>query len=154
MDRTILERITSPLEHMLRNAVDHGIEDTQTRLKAGKDPSGHITLEVLREGSEVVIHLKDDGRGIDVEAVRKKAISKGLIDVDDNTLSDLDIMQYIFNAGLSTTDQLTQISGRGVGMDIVVSEIRQLGGVVSVSSESNKGSQFTIRVPLPSRPCN
>ncbi len=148
MDRTILERITSPLEHMLRNAVDHGIEDTQTRLKAGKDPSGHITLEVLREGSEVVIHLKDDGRGIDVEAVRKKAISKGLIDVDDNTLSDLDIMQYIFNAGLSTTDQLTQISGRGVGMDIVVSEIRQLGGVVSVSSESNKGSQFTIRVPL------
>ena len=148
MDRTILERITSPLEHMIRNAVDHGIEDTQTRLKSGKDSSGHITLEVLREGSEVVIHLKDDGRGIDVEAVRKKAVSKGLIDADDHTLSDLDIMQYVFNAGLSTTDQLTQISGRGVGMDIVVSEIRQLGGVVSVSSEPNKGSQFTIRVPL------
>ena len=148
MDRTILERITSPLEHMLRNAVDHGIEDAQTRLEAGKDRSGHITLEVRREGSEVVIHLSDDGRGIDVEAVRNKAISKGLIDSDDNTLSDLDVMQYIFNAGLSTTEQLTQISGRGVGMDIVISEIRQLGGVVSVSSEPNKGSQFTIRVPL------
>lgn len=148
MDRTILERITSPLEHMIRNAVDHGIEDTQTRLKSGKDSIGHITLEVLREGSEVVIHLKDDGRGIDVEAVRKKAISKSLIDADDHTLSDLDVMQYIFNAGLSTTEQLTQISGRGVGMDIVVNEIRQLGGVVSVSSEPNKGAQFTIRVPL------
>ncbi len=148
MDRTILERITSPLEHMLRNAVDHGIEDAQTRLEAGKDRGGHITLEVRREGSEVVIHLSDDGRGIDVEAVRNKAISKGLIDSDDNTLSDLDVMQYIFNAGLSTTEQLTQISGRGVGMDIVISEIRQLGGVVSVSSEPNKGSQFTIRVPL------
>ena len=148
MDRTILERITSPLEHMIRNAVDHGIEDAETRLKAGKDRTGHITLEIQREGSEVVIHLNDDGRGIDVEAVRKKAISKGLIDINDNTLSDLDVMQYIFNAGLSTTEQLTQISGRGVGMDIVISEIRQLGGVVSVSSEPNKGSQFTIRVPL------
>ncbi len=148
MDRNILERITSPLEHMLRNAVDHGIEDTQTRLQAGKDRNGHITLEVLREGSEVIIHLTDDGRGIDVEAVRKKAIAKGLIDSNDDTLSDLDVMQYIFNAGLSTTEKLTQISGRGMGMDVVISEIRQLGGIVSVSSEPGQGSQFTMRVPL------
>lgn len=148
MDRTILERITSPLEHMLRNAVDHGIENVATRLKTGKERSGQITLEVRREGSEIVIQLTDDGRGIDVEAVRNKAISQGLIDADDSTLSDLDIMQYIFNAGLSTSKQVTQISGRGVGMDVVISEIRQLGGAVSVVSELGKGSRFTMRVPL------
>lgn len=148
MDRTILERITSPLEHMLRNAVDHGIETVAARLEAGKERSGQITLEVLREGSEIVIQLTDDGRGIDVEAVRNKAISQGLIDAEDTSLSDLDIMQYIFNAGLSTSKQVTQISGRGVGMDVVISEIRQLGGSVSVVSELGKGSRFTMRVPL------
>ncbi len=148
MDRTILERITSPLEHMLRNAVDHGIEDTQTRLADGKERSGHITLEVGREGSEIVIHLTDDGRGINVEEVRNKAISQGLIDPTDDSLSDVDVMQYIFNAGLTTTKKVTQISGRGVGMDVVISEIRQLGGVVSVTSEAGQGSRFTMRVPL------
>ena len=148
MDRTILERITSPLEHMLRNAVDHGIETVATRLEAGKERNGQITLEVLREGSEIIIQLTDDGRGIDVEAVRNKAISQGLIDAEDTSLSDLDIMQYIFNAGLSTSKQVTQISGRGVGMDVVISEIRQLGGAVSVVSELGKGSRFTMRVPL------
>lgn len=148
MDRTILERITSPLEHMLRNAVDHGVETVATRLEAGKERNGQITLEVLREGSEIIIQLTDDGRGIDVEAVRNKAISQGLIDAEDTSLSDLDIMQYIFNAGLSTSKQVTQISGRGVGMDVVISEIRQLGGAVSVVSELGKGSRFTMRVPL------
>ena len=148
MDRTILERITSPLEHMLRNAVDHGIESPQIRLNAGKDRSGHITLEVLREGSEVVINLTDDGRGISVDAVREKAIAQGLIDVNDDSLSDLDVMQYIFNAGVTTTNKITQISGRGVGMNVVMSEARQLGGVVSVTSNSGQGSCFTMRVPL------
>lgn len=148
IDRTILERITSPLEHMLRNAVDHGIETVATRLEAGKERNGQITLEVLREGSEIIIQLTDDGRGIDVEAVRNKAISQGLIGAEDTSLSDLDIMQYIFNAGLSTSKQVTQISGRGVGMDVVISEIRQLGGEVSVVSELGKGSRFTMRVPL------
>lgn len=148
MDRSILERITSPLEHMLRNAVDHGIENPQTRLNAGKDRSGQITIEVVREGSEVVIHLTDDGRGINVDAVRKKAIAQGLIDANDKSLSDIDVMQYIFHAGLTTTNQVTQISGRGVGMDVVISEIKQLGGLVSVTSIPNQGSRFTMRVPL------
>ncbi len=148
IDRTILERIISPLEHMLRNAVDHGIETTQSRLTAGKDRSGRITLEVLREGSEIVINLTDDGRGINVDAVRDKAIAQGLIDADDNSLTDLDVMQYIFSAGLTTTQHVTQISGRGVGMDVVISEIRQLGGMVTVSSEMGLGSRFTIRLPL------
>lgn len=148
MDRTILERITSPLEHMLRNAIDHGIELPDERLAMGKSKTGHITLEVVREGGEILVHLTDDGAGINVEAVRKKAIKQGLIDAKDDTLSDLDIMQYIFNAGLSTTNVVTQISGRGVGMDVVRSEIRQLGGSVSVESERGKGSRFTMRVPL------
>ncbi|GAA0317091.1 Hpt domain-containing protein [Psychrobacter aestuarii] len=147
MDRTILERITSPLEHMLRNAVDHGIESPQERLEAGKERNGQIRLELMREGSEMVIHLSDDGRGINVEAVRQKAIAQGLIDENDR-LSDLEVMQYIFNAGLTTTKTVTQISGRGVGMDVVISEIRQLGGVVSVNSVAGQGSRFTIRVPL------
>ncbi|WP_201586522.1 Hpt domain-containing protein [Psychrobacter jeotgali] len=148
MDRTILERITSPLEHMLRNAVDHGIEDAKTRLQAGKDSKGHIRLEVSREGSEIVIDLSDDGGGIDVEAVRDKAIAQGSIDPNDTSLTDIEVMQHIFDAGLTTTNQLTQISGRGVGMDVVISEIRQLGGMVSVSSKLGKGSSFIIRVPL------
>lgn len=148
MDRTILERITSPLEHMLRNAMDHGIELPDERAAMGKSRTGHIVLEVVREGSEVLIHLTDDGAGINVDAVRKKAISQGLIDANDTTLTDLDIMQYIFNAGLSTTSVVTQISGRGVGMDVVRSEIRQLGGSVSVDSVRGQGSKFTMRVPL------
>lgn len=148
IDRTILERITSPLEHMLRNAIDHGIENTQARLRAGKARSGQINLDVIREGSEIVIHLSDDGHGINVEAVKNKAIEQGLIAADDDSLSDLDIMQYIFNAGLTTNKRVTQISGRGVGMNVVISEIRQLGGSVSVSSEEGKGSRFTIRMPL------
>nr|WP_317199178.1 Hpt domain-containing protein [uncultured Psychrobacter sp.] len=148
IDRTILERITSPLEHMLRNAVDHGIEDAKIRENAGKSSEGNISLEVVREGSEIVIMLTDDGSGIDVEAVRKKAISQGLIQEGDTSLTDVDIMQYIFNAGITTTQKVTQISGRGVGMDVVISEIRQLGGSVSVASETGVGSRFTIRVPL------
>lgn len=148
IDRNILERITSPLEHMLRNAVDHGIEKTQERLEISKSRTGLITLEVLREGGEIVIHLTDDGRGINVEAVRQKAIEQGLIAADDTSLKPLDIMQYIFNAGLSTAKTVSQISGRGVGMDVVQSEVKQLGGVVLVDSIMGKGSRFTMRLPL------
>lgn len=148
IDRNILERITSPLEHMLRNAVDHGIEKTQERLEAGKSRTGLITLEIAREGGEIVIHLTDDGKGINVDAVRKKAIEQGLLSEDDTSLKPLDIMQYIFNAGLSTAKTVSQISGRGVGMDVVQSEVKQLGGVVLVDSELGKGSRFTMRLPL------
>ena len=148
IDRNILERITSPLEHMLRNAVDHGIEKSQERIESGKSRTGLITLEVLREGGEIVINLIDDGRGINVNAVRQKAIEQGLISAKDTSLKTLDIMQYIFNAGLSTAKSVSQISGRGVGMDVVQSEVKQLGGVVTVDSESGRGSRFTMRLPL------
>ncbi|ATW71262.1 Hpt domain-containing protein [Moraxella osloensis] len=148
IDRNILERITSPLEHMLRNAVDHGIEKSQERIESGKSRTGLITLEVLREGGEIVINLTDDGRGINVNAVRQKAIEQGLISAKDSSLKTLDIMQYIFNAGLSTAKSVSQISGRGVGMDVVQSEVKQLGGVVTVDSDSGRGSRFTMRLPL------
>lgn len=148
IDRNILERITSPLEHMLRNAVDHGIEKSQERIESGKSRTGLITLEVLREGGEIVINLIDDGRGINVNAVRQKAIEQGLISAKDTSLKTLDIMQYIFNAGLSTAKSVSQISGRGVGMDVVQSEVKQLGGVVTVDSDSGRGSRFTMRLPL------
>jgi chemosensory pili system protein ChpA (sensor histidine kinase/response regulator) len=147
LDRTILERIVAPLEHMLRNAVDHGLETPAARQVAQKDAMGKILLNVAREGSEIVITLRDDGRGINVDAVRRKAIERKLL-VEDAELSDLEVMQFIFHAGLSTAEKVTQISGRGVGMDVVQSEIKLLGGTVSVTSEAGQGSCFTLRLPL------
>ena len=133
---------------MFRNSVDHGIESSEERLEKSKDRSGHITLEVVREGIEVVIHLSEDGRGIDINEVSQKAISQGLINLEEYQYTDLEIMQYVFSAGVTTSKQVTQISGRGVGMDVVASEIRQLGGAVSVSSETSVGTRFTMRIPL------
>lgn len=148
IDRTVLERLTAPLEHMLRNSVDHGIELPEQRDRVGKPSEGQIIIEIKREGSEIVIRLKDDGRGIDVDSVRHKAISRGLIDANDTSITDLEVMQYIFHAGLSTASSLTQISGRGVGMDVVLNEVRRLGGSVTVYSESGRGSEFVLRLPL------
>ncbi len=148
IDRTILERISSPLEHMLRNAVDHGIETPEKRSEQGKPEDGQITIDIAREGSEIVIRLQDDGQGIDVASVRRKAVSRGLIATDDQHLTDLEVMQYIFHAGLSTASNLTQISGRGVGMDVVLSEVRQLGGSVSAQSQAGVGTKFILRLPL------
>jgi chemosensory pili system protein ChpA (sensor histidine kinase/response regulator) len=147
LDRTILERIVAPLEHMLRNAVDHGLETPAERQASGKGATGHVVLDVAREGGEIVIKLQDDGRGINVDAVRKKAIERGLLE-DGAPLSDLEVMQYIFHAGLSTAEKVTQISGRGVGMDVVQSEIKLLGGTVMVTSNKGSGSCFIMRLPL------
>lgn len=147
LDRSVLERMVAPLEHMLRNAVDHGMESTADRTLHQKPEKGTITLSVLREGSEVIITLQDDGRGINVDAVRRKAVERGIID-ETTVQTDHDVMQFIFHAGLSTAAQVTQISGRGVGMDVVQSEIRQLGGVVTVDSTAGQGTSFTLRLPL------
>ena len=146
LDRNILERLVSPLEHMLRNAIDHGIEDQEQRAQVGKAATGRITLNIAREGNDILVIFSDDGRGIDVAAVRSKAEQNGLITANMQ-VSDIDVMQYIFNSGLSTAKKVTQISGRGVGLDVVQSEIKALGGHVSVNSELGKGTEFTIRVP-------
>ncbi|ASP38178.1 hybrid sensor histidine kinase/response regulator [Bacterioplanes sanyensis] len=147
MDRTILERLVSPLEHMVRNAMDHGIEDRQQRQQAGKSENGNIELEVSREGGDVVLKLRDDGKGINTEAVRRKAIERGLMEADAQ-LSDQEITQFILQAGFSTAEAVTQISGRGVGMDVVGSEIKQMGGTVEILSEAGQGTEFVIRLPF------
>ena len=147
MDRSILERMISPLEHMVRNAVDHGIESRELRAAAGKPETGHIDLEVSRDGGDVVLTLTDDGRGVNLEAVRRKAVERGLMEAGAN-LSDQDVMQFILQAGFSTAESVTQISGRGVGMDVVSSEIKQMGGSVEIQSQQGSGTRFVIRLPF------
>jgi len=147
LDRTVLERVVAPLEHMLRNAIDHGIEPAAERIAAGKSANGTVILSLAREGGEVVLRLADDGRGIDLNAVREKAIARDMM-APNAPLSDHEIMQFILQPGFSTAKQVTQISGRGVGMDVVYSEIKQLGGSLEIDSSWGKGSQFTIRLPF------
>ena len=147
MDRSLLERIVAPLEHMLRNAVDHGVEDPQLRRQLGKPEEGKVVLSLSREGGEVLLTLSDDGRGIALESVRRKAIERGLMR-EDEVLSEEELMQFIFHAGFSTAATVTQISGRGVGMDVVQSEIKQMGGSIEIRSRQGEGSSFRIRLPF------
>jgi chemosensory pili system protein ChpA (sensor histidine kinase/response regulator) len=147
MDRTILERMISPLEHMVRNAVDHGIEIPSVRARNGKSEIGTIELAVSREGGDVVLTLSDDGRGVNRQAVRNKAIERGLID-EHSQVNDFDLMQFILQAGFSTARNVTQISGRGVGLDVVSTEIKQMGGSVEIESEEGKGTRFVVRLPF------
>lgn len=136
-----------PLEHMLRNAIDHGLEDAETRLHLGKPTEGGITLTFGRESSEITIRMVDDGKGIDTEAVRKRAVSRGLI-LENADLAEAELLQLIFLPGFSTSETVSQVSGRGVGLDVVVNEVRDLGGTVSVSSQPGIGTEFNIRVPF------
>ena len=147
MDRTVLERIVAPLEHMLRNAVDHGIEGAAVRSNAGKPEQGSIRLELGREGGDIVLTLSDDGAGINLDAVRRKAIERGLMDAGAD-LSEHEILQFILEAGFSTAEKVTQISGRGVGMDVVNAEVKQLGGSMSIDSVGGEGTTFRIRLPF------
>ncbi|MCU4391013.1 Hpt domain-containing protein [Acinetobacter courvalinii] len=146
LDRSILERLVAPFEHMLRNAIDHGIEDREQRLQAKKPETGHIVLNIGRQGTDVVVTFSDDGKGIDVNRIKEKALQTGLM-TPDQKLEQEEILQFIFHPGFSTAAQVTQISGRGVGLDVVQSDIKALGGHVSVSSTYGTGTTFTIRVP-------
>ncbi|QIK38761.1 response regulator [Caldichromatium japonicum] len=147
LDRTILDRLVAPLEHLLRNAVDHGIEDTKTRVTRGKPVTGLVTLALRREGNDVVISLSDDGRGLDLEAIRQQAIRRGLM-TPDSKLPDEAILQFIMEPGFTTSGKVTQISGRGVGLDVVASEIKAANGTLQIESIPGKGARFTIRLPL------
>ncbi len=147
VDRTVLDRIIAPLEHMLRNAVAHGIESPAERRAAGKPETGRIVIQVNRQGSDVLIKVSDDGAGIDADAIRAKAIKQGLIEAD-NTLTDHDVLQLILKSGFSTAESVSQIAGRGVGMDVVDSEIKQLGGLLEIDTRKGRGADFTIRLPL------
>jgi len=147
IDRSVLERVIAPLEHMMRNAIDHGIEDVATRLKLGKPEVGQIQLELNREGGDIVLNLTDDGAGLNLDVIRRKAISLNLMNETDD-LSDREIMRFILKAGFSTAQKVTQISGRGVGMDVAISEVKQIGGVIDINSILGKGTTFSIRLPF------
>jgi chemosensory pili system protein ChpA (sensor histidine kinase/response regulator) len=147
LDRQVLERMLPPFEHMLRNAVIHGIESPAERVAAGKPEQGRIALTVRREGAEVVIDLADDGAGMNLRAIRDKAVKMGLVD-PRQTLTDEQAMQLILEPGFSTAGQVTQAAGRGVGMDVVATEVKKLGGALFIESQAGKGTRFTVRLPF------
>ncbi|MGB5104322.1 MAG: Hpt domain-containing protein, partial [Steroidobacteraceae bacterium] len=147
LDRQVLERMLPPFEHMLRNAVVHGIEAPEERLARGKPEGGTITVHLQREGSEVVIVVEDDGAGLDIAAIRAKARHMGLLGPEQD-LTDEEALQLILEPGFSTADRLTQQAGRGVGMDVVATEVKKLGGGLYIESTPGKGAKFTIRLPF------
>jgi chemosensory pili system protein ChpA (sensor histidine kinase/response regulator) len=147
LDRGVLEKMTAPFEHLLRNAIVHGLESPEQRELKGKQPIGNISLTLRQEGNEIVFDFKDDGAGLDTAKIRKKAIEQGMLQANE-MISDENVMLLIFETGLSTAAELTEISGRGVGMDVVLSEIKALGGRIEVASEPDKGASFTIYLPL------
>ena len=149
LDRTFVEEIGDPLLHLLRNAIDHGIESKEERIAKGKPPKGTIILSARHEGNNVVIEIVDDGRGIDRDKVIKKAVERGLIDeARAMMLPDDKVFELIFLPGFSTKDEVTEVSGRGVGMDVVKNVVESLNGSVSIESQKDKGTKVTIRLPL------
>ncbi|MCM1149741.1 MAG: chemotaxis protein CheA, partial [Butyricicoccus sp.] len=148
VDKTIVDSIGDPIMHMIRNSMDHGIEETQeARIAAGKDPVGEITLSARDTGSEVIIEIVDDGRGVDDQAVLNKAIRQGIASPDVD-YSHKEILNFLLAPGFSTNTEVTEFSGRGVGMDVVKRGVEELGGSVTISSELGKGMATTIRIPL------
>ena len=147
LDRSIVDKIADPLVHMVRNSADHGIESAQVRVDAGKPAVGTIELRAFHQAGNIVIEIADDGKGLDKEVLLEKALQRGLIEPNQE-LSDEEIFKLIFHAGFSTAQKVTNVSGRGVGMDVVRKNIEALRGKVDISSELGKGSTFTIRLPL------
>lgn len=147
MDRNVLERMAAPLEHMLRNAVDHGLEPADVRVGVGKPAKGRISLDLSREGGDIIFDIRDDGAGVPLDAVRRKAISRGLLSPDSD-IGEREVLQFILQPGFSTAQKITQISGRGVGLDVVHEEVRQLGGSMVIDSTPGQGAHFRIRLPF------
>lgn len=149
LDRTVIDEIGDPLIHLLRNAADHGLETTKERIDAGKDPKGTIKLQAYQDGNSVVIEVADDGKGINVEKIKNKALERGTITKEyAATMSDQEIIELLFKPSFSTSEEITDLSGRGVGLDVVKSKITALGGHVEVETELGKGSKFIVRLPL------
>ncbi len=149
LDRTILEAIKDPLTHILRNSVDHGIESPEARLQAGKSPRGLIYVRAYHEGGQVTIEISDDGGGIDPVKVKAKAVASGMLSAAEaERLSERDTLQLIFQAGFSTAEKITTLSGRGVGMDVVRASVERLGGTVDLSSQLGQGTTVKLRLPL------
>ncbi|MBM4251431.1 MAG: chemotaxis protein CheA [Deltaproteobacteria bacterium] len=147
LDKTIVEAIADPLLHIVRNACDHGIESKSERLALGKREVGHISIKAKQEGNQIVITVRDDGRGLNADMIRRKAIERGMIAPDSN-LSRKDLFNIIFESGFSTASQVTELSGRGVGMDVVRRQVARLKGVIDIDSEVGQGTAIEIRLPL------
>ena len=149
LDRTVIDEIGDPLMHLLRNSADHGLESPELRKKLGKPETGSIFLDAYQDGNNVVIEVRDDGSGIDVDKVRNKAIEKGTITPEQaETMTDKEIIELLFRPSFSTAEKITDVSGRGVGLDVVKSKIEALGGEVECHSVKGEGSTFIIRLPL------
>ena len=149
LDKTIIESIKDPLTHLVRNAVDHGIEMPEKRLAAGKSPEGHLFLRAFHEGGQVNIEISDDGAGIDLERVKQKALEKGLLAPDQAArLSDRELLNLLFLPGFSTAEKVTNVSGRGVGMDVVKTNIEKIGGTVDIQNRVGQGTTLKIKIPL------
>lgn len=147
LDRTVVDKIADPLVHMVRNSLDHGIEPSEVRVQAGKDPTGHVELRAFHQAGNIVIEIEDDGKGLDKDRILKKAIDQGVVEPGQE-LPDEEIFKLIFHPGLSTAEKITSVSGRGVGMDVVKKNIEALRGKIEISSTPGKGTKFTIRLPL------
>ena len=147
LDKSVIEDLLDPLMHAVRNALDHGIEKAEERRALGKPEEGTVVLKASNEGNMILIDISDDGKGIDVDAVRKKAVERGLIH-PNKALTELESFNLIFEPGFSTAASVTNISGRGVGLDVVKRQIEKLNGTVTVSSQRGKGTRFTIKLPL------
>ena len=149
LDRQVLELIRDPLTHMVRNSADHGLEAPEQRRAAGKPETGRITLNAFHQGGHIVIEIGDDGKGLDVERIRAKAVAQGLAtEADLATMSEREILRFIFRAGFSTAAAVTAVSGRGVGMDVVKTNMERIGGTVEVGSTAGRGTTFTVKIPL------
>ncbi len=149
LDRTVIDEIGDPLIHLIRNSIDHGIEEREERVRNGKISNGKVYLRAYQDGNSVVIEVEDDGKGIDVEKVKKKAIDKGIIkQAEANELDERNAIELLFKPGFSTADKVSDLSGRGVGLDVVKTKIESLNGVVEVETAPGKGSKFIIRLPL------
>jgi two-component system chemotaxis sensor kinase CheA len=147
LDKGVIERIGDPLTHLIRNAVDHGVDTPEERRAAGKPEQGTVRLQAFHQGGNVIIEVADDGRGLNTEKIRQKAIEQGLIGASDN-LTDEQIHMLIFQAGFSTAAVVTDVSGRGVGMDVVRKNVEALKGTIAIQSEKGKGTTFRIKLPL------
>ena len=149
LDRTVIDEIGDPLIHIIRNSADHGIETPEERISKGKEPTGNIWLRAFHDGNNVVIEVEDDGKGIDINRVRKKILDSGFESEESiNGLSNEEIIQYLFEPSFSTSDKITDISGRGVGLDVVKTKIEALGGNVELISNYDRGSRTIVRIPL------
>ncbi len=149
LDKTLIEEINDPLVHLVRNSVDHGIETPEKRKELGKDPAGTLTLSAEHEGNNIIITIEDDGKGIDPEVIKNKAVSKGLISVEKaRELSKQEILNLIFFPGFSTAEVVTNISGRGVGMDVVKTNVTKLRGIINIDSTTGAGTKIIVKLPL------